>query len=112
MVFLFVHNYYRDPGGEDSGVRPERDLLVAAVHRIVEYPRSSGEITLNGLGSRIKVGAEALWSKRTYKELQSLLAREQPDVAYIHNTVPLVSPSAYFACAEAGVPVVQTLHNY
>jgi len=26
--------------------------------------------------------------------------------------VPLISPSAYFACAEAGVPVIQTLHNY
>jgi glycosyltransferase involved in cell wall biosynthesis len=112
MVILFVHNYYQREGGEDAGVRQERDLLAAAGHRIVEYSRRSGEIALNGLSSRIKLGAGALWSKRSYSELRSLIARERPEVAFIHNTVPLISPSAYFACAEAGVPVVQTLHNY
>ena len=112
MVILFVHNYYKGPGGEDAGVRQERDLLAAAGHRIVEYSRCSGEIKLNGISSRIKLAAGALWSKRTYTELRSLLAKERPEVAFLHNTVPLISPSAYFACAEAGVPVVQTLHNY
>jgi len=112
MVILFVHNYYQREGGEDAGVRQERDLLAAAGHRIVEYSRCSGEIALNGISSRIKLGAGALWSSRTHSELRSLIAKERPEVAYIHNTVPLISPSAYFACAEAGVPVVQTLHNY
>jgi len=112
MVMLFVHNYYQREGGEDAGVRQERDLLAAAGHRIVEYSRCSGEIKLNGISSRIKLAAGALWSKRTYTELSSLLAKERPEVAFIHNTVPLISPSAYFACAEAGVPVVQTLHNF
>ena len=112
MAILFVHNYYKGPGGEDAGVRQERDLLGAAGHRIVEYSRCSGEIALNGISSRIKLGAGALWSKRTYSELRSLIAKERPEVAFVHNTVPLISPSAYFACAEAGVPVVQTLHNF
>jgi glycosyltransferase involved in cell wall biosynthesis len=112
MVMLFVHNYYKREGGEDAGVRQERDLLAAAGHRIVEYSRCSGEIALNGISSRVKLAAGALWSKRTYTELSSLLAKERPEVAFIHNTVPLISPSAYFACAEAEVPVVQTLHNY
>jgi glycosyltransferase involved in cell wall biosynthesis len=112
MVMLFVHNYYQRPGGEDAGVRQERDLLAAAGHRIVEYSRCSGEIALNGLSSRIRLGAGALWSKRTYSELCSLIAKERPEVAFIHNTVPLISPSAYFACAEGGVPVIQTLHNF
>src|SRR5262249_40726158 len=112
MVILFVHNYYRRPGGEDAGVHQERDLLAAAGHRIIEYSRHSEEIALNGLSSRIKLGVDALWSKRTYTELRALIAKERPEVAYIHNTVPLISPSAYYACAEGGVPVVQTLHNF
>ncbi|HUJ75688.1 MAG TPA: glycosyltransferase, partial [bacterium] len=41
-----------------------------------------------------------------------LIRRVRPDVAHFHNTFPLVSPSAYWACREAGTPVVQTLHNY
>jgi len=112
MVILLIHNFYQRPGGEDGRVRQERDLLASGGHRIVEYTRQSGEIALNGFGRRIRLGAEALWSKRTYTELSSLLARERPDVAHIHNTVPLISPSAYYACAEAGVPVIQTLHNF
>lgn len=112
MVILFVHNYYREPGGEDEGVRQERDLLAAAGHRIVEYNRSSIEIPVNGLASRIRLGAGAIWSQRTFEDLGALLKREKPDVAHFHNIVPLISPSAYYACAEAGVPVVQTLHNY
>jgi glycosyltransferase involved in cell wall biosynthesis len=112
MVILFVHNYYREPGGEDAGVRQEHDLLAAAGHRIVEYARHSDEIVLDGFAGRVRLGAGAVWSRRTYRELRSLLARERPDVAHFHNIVPLISPSAYYACAEASVPVVQTLHNY
>ena len=37
---------------------------------------------------------------------------EKPDVAHFHNTFSLISPAAYYACEEMGVPVVQTLHNY
>jgi glycosyltransferase involved in cell wall biosynthesis len=33
-------------------------------------------------------------------------------VAHFHNTFLRISPSAYYACRAAGVPVVQTLHNY
>jgi glycosyltransferase involved in cell wall biosynthesis len=35
-----------------------------------------------------------------------------PDVVHFHNTFPLISPAAYYACRDLGVPVVQTLHNY
>jgi glycosyltransferase involved in cell wall biosynthesis len=112
MVMLFIHNYYRFPGGEDTGVPKECELLTGRGHRIVEYSRRSGDIALNGLGSRIKLGVNALWSRHTYTELRALIAREKPEVAFIHNTVPLISPSAYYACADAGVPVVQTLHNF
>jgi len=44
--------------------------------------------------------------------VKELIAREAPDVVHFHNTLPLISPAAYYACADAGVPVVQTLHNY
>jgi glycosyltransferase involved in cell wall biosynthesis len=33
-------------------------------------------------------------------------------LAHFHNTFPLISPSAYAACQDNAVPVVQTLHNY
>jgi glycosyltransferase involved in cell wall biosynthesis len=38
--------------------------------------------------------------------------REKPDLVHVHNTFVMISPSIYSACAQVGVPVVQTLHNY
>jgi len=53
-----------------------------------------------------------LWNGSIYRELRSLIREQQFDVAHFHNTFPLISPSAYYAARDEGVPVVQTLHNY
>jgi glycosyltransferase involved in cell wall biosynthesis len=53
-----------------------------------------------------------VWAADTRREVADLIRREKPQLAHLHNTFPLVSPSIYTACKEAGVPVVQTLHNY
>ena len=61
---------------------------------------------------KIGVAMDCVWSQRWYREFSSLLRRDRPDVVHVHNFFPLVSPSVYYACRAAGVPVVQTLHNY
>ena len=53
-----------------------------------------------------------IWNDEVYRELRTLIRREQPQVAHFHNTFPLISPAAYHAARAEGVPVVQTLHNY
>jgi glycosyltransferase involved in cell wall biosynthesis len=112
MLILFAHNYYRQRGGEDIGVEQERDLFAAHGHRILEYRRDNSEIGSNGLPANVRLGIGTIWSQRSYNEIRALVRRERPEVAFFHNLVPLVSPSAYYACHRAGIPVVQTLHNY
>lgn len=34
-------------------------------------------------------------SLRTFRELVQAVSRNKPDIAYLHNTCPMVSPSAY-----------------
>ena len=41
-----------------------------------------------------------------------MLRATRPDVVHLHNTFPLLSPAVLYACREARVPVVATLHNY
>jgi glycosyltransferase involved in cell wall biosynthesis len=36
----------------------------------------------------------------------------RPDVVHVHNTFMMISPSVFDACQKAGIPVLQTLHNY
>ena len=93
-MILFIHNYYKQPGGEDAGVRQERDLLIEKGHKVVEYSRHSNEIHLNGIRSRVQLGLEALWSRQTHEELRELLRRERPEVAFVHNTCLLYTSDA------------------
>ncbi len=112
MKVLRVHNHYQQAGGESAVEQAERELLRRAGHEVVVYERHNDEIAALGPLGRAKVAAEAVWSTRTHRELKALLARERPDVAHFTNTFPLISPSAHAACRAAGVPVVQSLHNY
>src|SRR5882724_6530140 len=99
-------------GGEDAVVAREHKLLVDMGHRVIPYFRANGDLKGRGISGAVNAGVDSVWSSRSYREVAWLLKSETPDVAHFHNSFPLISPAAYYACAEAGVPVVQTLHNY
>lgn len=109
MKVLLIHNFYQQPGGEDVVVAAETRLLRAHGHDVVEYLEDNHRIEdMN----RLELAGTTTWSRKASRDLESLLRCERPSIVHFHNTFPLISPSAYYACAEAGVPVVQTLHNY
>jgi len=104
-----VHNSYQRPGGEDAVFRGEVELLRAAGHEVREYLEDNHRVQdMNP----VRLGAKTIWSAASRRHVGNQLAESCPDIAHFHNTFPLISPSAYYACMEAGVPVVQTLHNY
>lgn len=109
MRILLIHNRYQHPGGEDVVFANEARLLRNAGHEVTEYVDDNSRISdLHPL----RLGLETIWSKPSYNTLSVLLRDLRPDLAHFHNTFPLISASAYSACKRAGVPVVQTLHNY
>ena len=109
MRVLVVHNAYQQRGGEDAVVESEIELLRANGHEVTEYLRDNHELASMG---RLSAAAGTLWSRRTVDEVGRQIARDRPDVLHAHNTFPLISPSLYWAAERAGVPVVQTLHNF
>jgi glycosyltransferase involved in cell wall biosynthesis len=112
MRILLCHNYYRQPGGEDTEYSAERALLTSSGHQVLEYVRRNDEIPLDGFLAKVSLGLRTIWASDSAGEIRAVLLREKPDVVHFHNTFPLISPGAYYACYEAGVPVVQTLQNY
>jgi glycosyltransferase involved in cell wall biosynthesis len=109
MRVLYVHNYYQQPGGEDAVFVAESKLLREHGHEVKEYTED------NKLIDRIRrgtVAARAIWSRPARRRVRQILHDSRFDLVHFHNTFPLISPSAYSACAEAKLPVVQTLHNY
>ena len=112
MKILLAHNRYQLPGGEDEVYRRELEMLVDHGHEVIEYTRDNREIAQYGVGDKATLAVRTTWAWDTHRQLGAILAKAKPDVAHFHNTFPLVSPAAYYACKAAGIPVVQTLHNY
>jgi glycosyltransferase involved in cell wall biosynthesis len=113
MRILLVHNFYRSsaPSGEDEVVRSEQALLEANGIEVVPFMRYNDDLPAGVMGA-IGASLSNAWSLSSRTELRKLIAERRPDVAHFHNTFPQISPAAYEICREAGVPVVQTLHNY
>jgi glycosyltransferase involved in cell wall biosynthesis len=105
---LSVHNYYQQAGGEDHVFFNEAALLERKGHAVLRYEDRNDRIHKGTLG----VARDAVWSPSTFERLKSLARSTVIDVAHFHNTFPLISPSAYYAVQRAGIPVVQTLHNF
>lgn len=111
---LVVHNRYRSelPSGEDKVVEQETALLAANGHDVMLFERRSDDIASMSLLDKARVPIEVPWNGRARVALRDSLRRTKPDIVHVHNTFPLLSPSVLAACADEGVPVVASLHNY
>jgi len=112
MKILIVHNHYHQPGGEKVAVETQVSLLRERGHQVIRYTRHNAEIERYNLWQKAAFLPSTIFSRRTYRELRSLVAEERPDVAHVHNVFPLISPAVYRALRELGIPIVQTLHNF
>lgn len=109
---LLVHNYYQQRGGEDKVVAQELELLQSKGIDVRTYSVHNDKIKEQGMVRKALTALETTWSYQEYLNIKKLLMDMKPDVVHVHNFFPLVSPSIYYASRQAGIPVVQTLHNY
>lgn len=114
MFILMVHNYYqsKNPSGENISFEAEVALLRQYGHQVITYTRHNDEIDDYSFWNKLSLPAKVIYSRDTFLDLKRLINEMRPDIAHFQNTFPLISPHAYKACVESGVPVVQTLRNY
>ncbi len=114
MKILLVHNRYRSgaPSGENRVVDQEGEALAALGHEVTRFGRGSDEIEQWPLAKKASLPARMVWSRETYRELRAVLREHRPEVVHVHNTFPLLSAAVLYACRDARVPVVATMHNY
>lgn len=108
---LMAHNYYKVPGGEDTVFHNEVKMLDKNGHKVTKYTRHNDEIK-GGVLSKLKLGIDTIFSLKTYKEVKKLIDENDIDIVHVHNTLPLISPSIYYAARAKKVPIVQTIHNF
>ena len=112
MRVLVLHNRYRQSGGEDGVARSEAETLRAHGIEAVEeaFDNEAGSAWR---GTRtVQLACAAAWSHESSRRVRRICAEFQPDVAHVHNFWMRLSPSVHRACQDAGVPTVQTLHNF
>lgn len=110
LKIMVVHNRYLQPGGEDAVYEAEATLLEQRGCEVIRFEETNQPA--GGLISKIETAASCTWSLSSHRRIAALLKQHKPDVVHFHNFFQQVSPSAYYACQDAGVPVVQTLHNF
>jgi glycosyltransferase involved in cell wall biosynthesis len=109
MKVLVLHNKYRHSGGEDAVVDSEVRLLRSHGIDVHEEQFTNDSASLS---EAVKLGLNSTWADSSYRMVKRLCFELRPDVVHVHNFWMRLSPSVYQASSEAGVPAVQTLHNF
>jgi len=110
MRILLLHNYYQEPGGEDAVVQQEKLLLESNGHSVRLFTQDN--VSISSFASKVTTALNTTYSRVSRRRVQAEIRSFKPDVVHSHNFFPQFSPSVYYACKEAQIPVVQTLHNF
>ena len=115
MKIVLVHSRYRSaaPSGEnrvrgagDGGPRRPSDTRWSCSNATATTSRSGQR------PARPPCPPTVVWNGQARRDLREVLRARRPDVVHIHNTFPMLSASVLYACKDAGVPAVATIHNY
>jgi glycosyltransferase involved in cell wall biosynthesis len=110
MRILVIHNQYQRSGGEDGVVRSEVALLRSKGHEVELMEENNDSIVR--WTDAVRTSADCVYSIAAANVTRRCIGQFRPDLAHIHNFFPRLSPSVHYTCHAAGIPVVQTLHNY
>jgi len=111
MKFLVIHNDYGTRSGEEVTVDNHCRLLREHGHVVVEYRRSSAEIARRSLG-RTRAFWTGIYNPGARRDIRALVRRERPDIAFVQNLYPLISPLILPVLTEERVPVLMRVANF
>ena len=105
MRILFIHTFYKLPGGEDAVVQNEINLLKEAGHEVdlLSFNNAGGALLKLFL-----MPYNALAAKQTKDRLKVF----RPDIVHIHNLHFAASAAVIRTINGEKIPMVMTVHNY
>jgi glycosyltransferase involved in cell wall biosynthesis len=110
VKILMLHNRYQVTSGEEIVVQAEKSLLETKGHNVALMEVDNANIS--SAFEKAKAAINVIYSVSSKRQVTDKIKSFCPDIVHIHNFFPILSPSVYYACHEAQVPVIQTLHNY
>jgi len=110
VKILFIHNKYKQYGGEDVAVELETSVLLEKGHEVKTLFFDNKPI--KGFFSKVAAAFGAVYSFSSARKTSKTIFEFKPDIIHIHNLFFIASPSVLYAASKHGIPVVFTLHNY
>jgi glycosyltransferase involved in cell wall biosynthesis len=111
MKVLMIHNEYAAVSGEEVQFYHIAGILRKNKHNVELYTRSSAEIGKK-LFDKVKAFFTGIYNPSSKKKINEILDIVKPDVVFVQNLFPLISPSILPKLKKAGVPVVMRVANY
>ena len=109
---LLIHNRYRLPGGEDVVADAQAALLEECGHTVCRFEKNNADINTYSIFGKAALYFKTAGNASSARAVRRIVTEFKPQVAHVHNTLPLISPSIYKPLHKAGVKVIQWLHNY
>lgn len=131
MKILMINSFHYMRGGGERCFFDLSDLLRRHGHEVIpfcmDHPRNipseysdyfvsyidfPTELSKPGIGSKLHVVERVLYSREARRKVETLIEDTRPDLVHIHGFIHETSTSILPALKAAGLPVVQTLHDY
>lgn len=131
MKVLMVNSFNYVRGGAERCFLDLSALLEAHAHQVipftmahpqnlpspyadyfVSYMDFPSEMRKPGLRAKMTVAERVIYSREARRKIERIVADTQPDLVHIHGFIHEMSTSILPALRKAGLPVVQTLHDY
>jgi len=131
MKILMVNSFNYVRGGAERCFLDLSALLAARGHEVVpfamqhplnrpsdydvdfvSYMDFPTELAKPGVGPKLEVAERILYSREARRKIERLVADTRPDLVHIHGFIHEMSTSILPALKKAGLPVIQTLHDY
>jgi len=111
MKILMIHNEYAAVSGEEIQFYHIADILRKNKHEVQLYTRSSAGIEKKTFG-KIKSFFTGIYNPVSRRKIGKLLETLKPDIVFVQNLFPLISPSILSIVKSAEVPLVMRVANY
>ncbi len=87
-------------------------MLADAGVSVQTFYRNSDSIAELNMARRVALAVSPTYSNEAIHDFSRVLTSFRPDLVHLHNPFPLISPWVIRVAKAAGIPVVQTVHNY
>jgi len=110
LKILFIHNKYKQFGGEDVVAEQEAAILTDRGHQVKTIIFDN--IAISGFFSKLKISIQSVYNFTSARKVSKSIREFKPDIVHVHNLFFIASPSIIYAARKHKTPVVLTVHNY